>query len=97
MNGDMGNPIYNDLSFSNYRRIQSGKNLKKRFLVKLKKRFPSIIKWSKSADHFKKSDALNFSKPERNQISQGFDQIEECVFYYINGVIQMATISKSAN
>lgn len=95
MNGDMGNPFYKDLPLRKTSQTRSGKNLKRRFLVKLKKRCP--IKWRKSTDRFEKSNALIFSKLERNQISQSYDHMKDCLFYYVNGVIQMATFTKSAN
>jgi hypothetical protein len=87
----------NYIPFRNIKKASVEKNLKRRFLVKLKRRFPVLNDWGKSVNSIQNSEHLKFTKPELNKFSQGFDQIEECVFYYVNGVIQMATFPKSVN
>lgn len=95
MNGDHNNQYYdNILPFHSAHKKSGGKSSKKRFLVKLKKRFFVLKDWRKSEVLIKNAEP---SKYRRFELSQGIDQIEECIFYYVNGVIQMATFPRSAN
>ncbi|MBK7425850.1 MAG: hypothetical protein IPI60_01845 [Saprospiraceae bacterium] len=74
-----------------------GKNCKSRFPVKSNRKFHTYIKRRKTLDERKNSEKLKFKNHELFKVSQGFEQIEECVFYSLNGIIHMATLPKSDN
>ena len=96
MNGDQGKLFPNN--YTPFRdKKYSGRKLKKRFLVKMKRKFHVLHDWSKSVKSFGNPEQSKLKSLELKKFSQGFDQFEECIFFYVNGVIQMANISKSAN
>lgn len=98
MNSETGNPYYNRYNpFKNKKNTSRSKSLKRRFLVRMKRRFPAFKDWSESLTANQQIEPFKYKKPDFNRITQGIDQLEECIFYYVNGVIQMATIPRSAN
>lgn len=74
-----------------------GKNSKSRFPVKIKRNFPAFIERRNSSNSKKTSVKFNSQNLKLNKISKGSDQIVDCIFYYANGIIQMAIFPKSAN
>ncbi len=74
-----------------------GKNCKSRLPFKIKRKFPASIERRNSSNSKKTSEKFKYKNPELFDISKGSDPIEDCIFYYANGIIQMATLPKSAN
>lgn len=92
-------PLYNknSIRFKSLLNILSGKKFKSSFPIKVNRKLPAFIERRKALHSGKNSEKLNHKKHELFKISQGFERIEECIFYSLNGIIHMATLPKSDN
>lgn len=63
----------------------------------MKRKIRTLIERRNSNDSKKNSEKFMKKKPEHYKILKRQDPIEDCIFYYANGIIQMATFPRSAN